>query len=71
MPCTSCGSDNVRGFKGEIAICFHDLEKVDGLPVWVFPEVVVCLDCDNALFIVPEAELCLSGKTDSLPKARA
>lgn len=25
--------------------------------VWVFPELVVCLDCGNAQFIVPEAEL--------------
>ena len=32
------------------------LENIDKPVVWVFPEVVVCLDCGTAEF-VPEAEL--------------
>jgi hypothetical protein len=52
MPCTSCGSENLRAFKGEIAIRFPELEKLGGPPVWVFPELVVCLACDVALFSV-------------------
>ena len=35
---------------------------MDGPPVWVFPELVLCLDCNDALFAVPGAELRLSGK---------
>jgi hypothetical protein len=32
--------------------------------VWVFPELVVCLNCGAAEFSVPEAELCLLGKDE-------
>ena len=62
MPCPSCGSNNVRIFKGEIAVRYPGLERTDGPPVWVFPELVLCLDCDNALFAVPGARLHLSAK---------
>jgi hypothetical protein len=62
MPCASCGSKNVRIFKGEIAVRYPGLEGPDGPPVWVFPELVLCLDCDNALFAVPGAALHLNGK---------
>jgi hypothetical protein len=62
MPCTSCGSENVRRFKGQIPVRYPGLEKTDGPPLWVFPELVLCLDCDNALFLVPGAELRLNGK---------
>jgi len=32
-------------------------QKTDQPIVWVFPELVVCLDCGDAQFTVPEAEL--------------
>jgi hypothetical protein len=63
MPCTSCGSENLRRLRGEIAVRYPGLEKMDGPAVWVFPELVLCMDCDNALFVVPGAELRLSAKT--------
>jgi hypothetical protein len=62
MACTSCGSKNLRSFKGEIAVRYPGLERTDGPPVWVYPELVLCLDCNNALFAVPGAALRLSGK---------
>jgi hypothetical protein len=34
------------------------------LVVWVFPEVVVCLDCGTAEFAVPEAE-CSNSQEES------
>jgi hypothetical protein len=70
MPCTSCGSENLRRFKGEMAIRFPELEKIDGPPVWVFPELVVCLACGAGLFVVPGAELRASREIDPLPNAR-
>jgi len=57
MPCKSCGSENLQKFRGEIAVHFLGLKCMDMPIVWVFPELVVCLDCGNAQFIVPEAEL--------------
>jgi hypothetical protein len=55
--CKSCGSFNQSKFAGEIAIHFRGLKNIDKPAVWVFPEVVVCLDCGTAQFTVPETEL--------------
>ena len=57
MPCSSCHSANQANFRGEIAIHFPGLKNIDKPIVWVFPELVVCLDCGVAEFAVPEAEL--------------
>jgi uncharacterized protein with PIN domain len=53
MPCTSCGSENLRTFKGAIAVRLPELEKMGGPPVWIFPELVLCLVCNASLFAVP------------------
>jgi hypothetical protein len=36
---------------------FPDLKNVNKPTVWVFPEVLVCLDCGVSEFTVPETEL--------------
>ena len=33
------------------------LKGLDKPVVWVFPELIICLDCGTAEFVVPEAEL--------------
>jgi len=65
MSCKSCGSINQRNFTGEIAIHFPGLKNIDKPVVWVFPELVVCLDCGTAEFAVPEAELPQLAKADA------
>jgi hypothetical protein len=57
MPCKACGSVNQSKFIGEMGMRFPGLKNIDKPVVWVFPEVVVCLDCGTAEFTVPEAEL--------------
>jgi ssDNA-binding Zn-finger/Zn-ribbon topoisomerase 1 len=57
MPCKSCGSVNQKKFSAEMGIHFLGLENIDKPTVWVFPEVIVCLDCGTAEFAVPETEL--------------
>jgi hypothetical protein len=57
MPCKSCGSVNQGEFRAEMAIHSPGLKNIDKPIVWVFPEVVVCLNCGTAQFAVPEAEL--------------
>ena len=57
MACKSCGSDNQRKFKAEMNLHFPGREGVEKPTVWVFPQVMVCLDCGFAEFTVPEAEL--------------
>ena len=55
--CGSCQSANKRIFNGEIAIHFPGLEGLDKPIVWVFPKLLVCLNCGFTEFAVPEAEL--------------
>jgi hypothetical protein len=57
MPCKSCASVNQSKFTGEIGIHFSGLKNIDKPVVWVFSEIIVCLDCGTAEFRVPEAEL--------------
>ena len=58
MNCKSCTSSRQMELLGEICLHF-----VGGLPslektlVWVFPSVIVCLDCGSAQFSVPDTEL--------------
>ena len=65
MPCKSCGSVDRRKFSAEIGIHFPGLNNMDKPVVWVFPEVVVCLDCGTAEFAVPEEELRQLAKRDA------
>jgi hypothetical protein len=65
MPCKSCGSTNQRKFGGEIGIHFPGLKNIDKPVVLVFPEVVVCVDCGTAEFVVPETELRQLAKGDA------
>jgi hypothetical protein len=65
MPCKSCGSVNQSKFSAEMAIHFPGLKNIDKPVVWVFPELVVCLDCGTAQFAVPEAELRQLAESDA------
>jgi hypothetical protein len=65
MLCKSCGSVNQKKFSAEMGIRSPGLKNIDKPVVWVFPELVVCLDCGNADFPVPEAELRLLAKDDA------
>jgi len=41
------------------------LKNLDKPTVFVFPELIVCLDCGTAEFVVPEAELRQLAKGDA------
>ena len=56
MPC-KCESLHQGKFGGEMGIRSLGLKTIDYPVVWVFPELVVCLDCGWAEFVVPEPEL--------------
>lgn len=55
--CRSCHSANKSMFNGEIALHFPGLEGLDRPIVWVFPKLLVCLNCGFTEFAIPEAEL--------------
>ena len=48
MPCRFCGSENRQNFRSEIAV---HLRKLDQPHVFVFPEIVVCVNCGEAEFV--------------------
>jgi predicted nucleic-acid-binding Zn-ribbon protein len=62
MHCKSCGSENLGKFTGEIAIHSSGLKNINKPHVFVFPELVVCLNCGFAEFAVQETELRLLTK---------
>jgi hypothetical protein len=65
MQCKLCGAVNTSRFIAEMGIRSPGLKNIEKPIVWVFPEVIVCLDCGAAEFVVPEAELRLLTKSDA------
>jgi hypothetical protein len=57
MACRSCQAENVKEFGAEINIHFPAPEGLDEPPVFVFPQLAVCLGCGFTTFALPETEL--------------
>jgi hypothetical protein len=66
--CRACASDNQSEFPSEVILHFSGLKNVDNPGVWVFPKLLVCLDCGFGCFTVQRAELALlaAGTQDRL-----
>jgi hypothetical protein len=56
MFCKSCCSGNLSQFSGEMGIHFLGLKNIDKPTVWVFPALLVCLDCGFSEFVIRDAE---------------
>jgi hypothetical protein len=65
MTCKSCSSDKLSEFRAEMAIHFPGLQDLEKPIVWVFPELLVCLNCGSAEFAIPESELRVLAKRDA------
>jgi hypothetical protein len=65
MFCKSCRSNQQKTFMAEIAIHFPGPENVDKPAVLVFPELLICFDCGNVEFLLPEEELRRLGKSEA------
>ena len=67
MSCALCGSGNQAEFTAEMVVHFAGLKNVDIPGVWVFPKLLICLNCGLSKFSVPEKKLGLlaSGTTNS------
>jgi hypothetical protein len=59
MRCKSCRSESQLNFSSEVNIHFPGMEGLDKPPVWVFPKLLVCMDCGFTELAIPEAELAL------------
>lgn len=59
MFCLSCASANQVEFSTEMIVHLGGLKNVGSPGVWLFPKLLICLDCGCARFTVPETELAL------------
>jgi hypothetical protein len=64
MPCSSCLSRNEAEFPAEINIHFPGFKNLTKPTVWLFPTVLVCLDCGASRFTTPKNELVRLAGTD-------
>ena len=62
----STHSENLGNFRGEVAIHFIGVKNLDVPIVWVFSEIVVCLNWSPAQFAIAEGELCFKRATPLL-----
>ena len=62
MTCKSCNSENQRRFNSEINVHLPGLKNLDKPPLFVFPKLVVCMDCGFTEFAIPETALRLLGE---------
>ena len=70
LPCKVCGSENVHKLRGEIAMRSPGLKNIDKPVVWLFPDIVVCMDCGIAEFVVPEGERQLLAKREAAARTQ-
>jgi hypothetical protein len=57
MSCLSCGSEKQAEFPAEMLVHLEGLKNLDKPGVWLFPKLLVCLDCGLLLSTVPAPEL--------------
>jgi hypothetical protein len=57
MSCTFCQSANQREFSAEVNIHFPFRWDSDNSGVFVFPKLLVCLDCGSTSFMTPSSQL--------------
>ena len=57
MACRRCSSNNQKEFGSEINIHFPGRSGLDVPSVFIFPQLVVCLDCGFTECSLPKSEL--------------
>ena len=50
--CSCCGANHVQTFDGEVALHLRGMENLDKPATFVFPKVLVCLDCGASQFFI-------------------
>jgi hypothetical protein len=55
--CISCHSAKEAEMTAEMLIHFPGLKHLNKQAVWLFPKLLVCLDCGSSRFTIPETEL--------------
>ena len=72
MPCPFCASGKQREFPAEVHIHLPDLRNLHNPGFFVFPRLLVCLDCGYSSFVTPPSELAeLCAADEPLPDRTA
>jgi len=67
VSCGVCGSTREQKFESEVTIHFPKLKDIDKQPMVLAPELLVCLDCGRAEFVVHGDKLARLGETNAVP----
>ena len=68
VACTFCTSSNQREFPAEVNIHFPGLRNAERHGVFVFPRLLICLDCGSSSFTMPTSQLAhLAGASTPQP----
>ena len=57
MSCKLCQSEHQSNLTAEVAIHFPGLKGLNKPIAWVFPKLLVCMNCGFTEFAVPETDL--------------
>ena len=57
MACKSCGFSNQNSLIAEMGLHIPGLKNLDRPVVWLFPKILVCVNCGFSEFFVPEDKL--------------
>jgi len=66
MSCKLCQSEHQSNLTAEVAIHFPGLKGLNKPIAWVFPKLLVCMNCGFTEFAIPETDLrrLVEGATD-------
>jgi hypothetical protein len=53
--CIYCGTEHMQMLNGEVALHFAGIENIDKPATFIFPKILLCLDCGAAHFVIPDA----------------
>jgi mannitol-specific phosphotransferase system IIBC component len=72
--CSSCGSSNQTEYTAEMLVHFGGLKNLDKPSVWVYPSLLVCMECGFTQATIPAsalAELAAGAVTSESPMRSA
>jgi len=67
VSCGVCGSTHEQKFESEVTIHFPKLKDIDKNIIVLAPELLICLDCGRAEFVVPRGKLARLAEADAVP----
>jgi hypothetical protein len=53
MKCEYCGSRETKTFQAEMSLPFPGIERINVAPVYLCPQILICLNCGTSRFSIP------------------